>query len=72
MNTHHIHDEEIGFRSGTSDALSWMKKGLSKDGVRELLKKAEKGGNVNFSDADGNKFKLKHDEENGFSVHRRD
>ena len=72
MDTHHIHDEEIGFHSGTSEAAKWLRGGLSRDGVKDYLDKAKTEGSLNFKDPDGNKFKLVHNKEDGtFSVHTR-
>lgn len=72
MDIHNIHNEKIGFHSGASDAAHWLRDGLSEKGMKSYLDKARERGSYHFKDAEGRKFKIEHDLENGsFSIHSR-
>jgi len=71
MDKHTIHNQEIGVHSRAKDAVSWLKDGLTRHGLERLQKRAEQEGEVHFTDGDGNKFRMKHDEEKGFHVDKR-
>jgi len=68
MDIHHIHNEKIGIHGGAKGVEHWLEHGLTRDGLKKLQDRAEKGEEVHFSDGDGRKFKMQHDEENGFSI----
>ena len=72
MDTHHVHDEELGFHTGTDEAKEWLGKGLSREGLQKYLREAQEKGSLNFKDHAGNRFKLVHNKEDGsFSVQTR-
>lgn len=68
MDIHHIHDGPIGIHGGAKGVEHWLAHGLTRDGLRELQQRAEKGEEVHFTNGEGEKFKMQHDKEKGFSV----
>lgn len=69
MDTHHIHDEKIGFHSGAENTRYWLEHGLTREGFGRLTEEAKSKGKVKFTNAEGRKFDLEFNkEENKFSV----
>ncbi len=68
METHHIHGEPIGIHDSAKDAKHWMENGLTREGLKKLQDRAKNGEEVHFTDGEGRKFKMQHDEKTGFSV----
>lgn len=65
----HIHEVEVHFRENTENAKKWLEYGLTKDGFRKLSEEA-KGGSTRFTDEKGEKYDMRYDEKEGFSVHK--
>ncbi|OGI66263.1 hypothetical protein A3A95_01990 [Candidatus Nomurabacteria bacterium RIFCSPLOWO2_01_FULL_39_18] len=68
MDTHHIHDQKIDIHSGAAGVQHWLEHGLTKDGLRQLQERAERGEKVHFADGEGRKFVMEHNPEKGFHV----
>ncbi|MFA5791806.1 MAG: hypothetical protein WC884_02095 [Candidatus Paceibacterota bacterium] len=69
MDTHYAHDQKFGVHGGVGeDSKHWLGHGLTRDGLKKLQDRAQRGEEVHFIDGEGNKLKMLHDEEHGFTV----